>query len=109
MTIWENSVKLSNGRAWLYFEYLKACSFIPGQRITIWKPFTIQSSFQFKPAIISRLAGRDFVDCRKVEILTVKDKDKNGKDFVHEIKRKEYDDYCHYQVIGSKQNMLHNF
>ena len=31
----------------------------------------------------------------------MKDKDKKGKDFVHEIKRKEFDDYVHYQVIGS--------
>ena len=76
------------------------------QRITVWKPFTCEGSFNIKPAFISRLVGRDFVDCRKTEILFVKDKDKNGKEFVHEIQRKEFDDYVHYQVTGSNEISL---
>ena len=67
------------------------------QRVTVWKPFTIKGAFRIKPAMISRLVGRDFANCRKTEVLEVKDKDKDGNTVVHKIKRKTFDNYVHYQ------------
>ena len=71
--------------------------------------FTQKSSFRLKPAVITRLVGRDFVNCLRTEILKIKDVDNKGNPIVHEIQRKHFENYVHYQVIGSELNSCVTF
>ena len=58
-----------------------------------------KASFNIKPCIISRLVGRDFDNCRSTETLEVHDVNKKGEPIVHEIQRKEFDDYGWFQIL----------